>query len=294
MTVETRAKIGVLCGTDFSPLAAKAATVAGLWSRRLGGEVHLLHAGVPTRQGWDTTWERNQLAMEASRLQDLGVSVAGADVVIGHPDEVLAEAAARLAADLVVLGATGHRLADRWLLGSVAARTARESPVPVLVVRGLEPFVAWLEGKRALRVVAGYERGESAAHALRWAADLPRLGAVDLTVVQLVLPGTENRRLNVSGPGIGVELSPESKGQLLEELRLAVAPLVGDVPARLTVAPALGRTDIHLVLEAQQAEADLVVVGSHQRKGFQRWWQGSVSSGVLHAAPMSVAVVPCR
>ena len=284
----------VLCGTDFSPLAEKAATLAGLWSRRLGGELHLLHAGVPTHRGWDNAWEQSQLGKEVHRLRDLGVSVAGMDMVVGNPDEVLVKEAAERAADLVVVGAIGHRLHERWLVGSVAARTARESPVPVLVVRDAEPFVAWLDGKRSLRVVAGYERGESAEHALRWAADLRHLGTVDLIVVQLVLPGTENRRLQVAGPGIGVELSPESERQLLEELRLAVAPLIGEVAARLAVKPALGRRDIHLVLEAQDAEADLVVVGSHQRKGFQRWWQGSVSSGVLHAAPMSIAVVPYR
>jgi nucleotide-binding universal stress UspA family protein len=129
---------------------------------------------------------------------------------------------------------------------------------------------------------------------VRWAAHLTDLGAIDLTVLQLVLPETENRRLQVSGPGTWIKLSPETMRQLHEELRLAVAPLIGELPARLTVKPALGRTDIPLVLEAQDAEADLVVVGSHQRKGFQRWWHGSVSSGVLHGAPMSVAVVPYR
>jgi nucleotide-binding universal stress UspA family protein len=216
------------------------------------------------------------------------------EVVVGDPDEVLVEQAGRRAADLVVLGAVGHRLPERLLLGSVAARTARESPVPVLVVRDSTPLVAWLEGQRPLMVVAGYERGESAESALRWAAHLTRVGPIDLTVVQLVVPDVENRRLHVSGPGAAIALSQESLRQLREELRLAVAPLIGDLPARLTVKPALGRTDIPLVEEAQKAAADLIVVGSHQRKGFQRWWHGSVSSGVLHAAPMSVAVVPYR
>ncbi len=284
----------VLCGTDFSPLAEQAATVAGLWSRRLGGEVYLLHAGVPTQRGWDSTWERSELAKEADRLRGLGVTVAGMEVVVGDPDEVLVAEADRRGADLIVLGAVGHRLAERWLLGSVAARTARESTVPVLVLRSAEPFLAWLDGKRPLRVFAGYERGESAENALRWVAGLTRTGAVDLTVVHLVRPGIENRRLEEVGTGMGLELSPESRRQLLEELRVAVAPLIGELPARLTVVPALGRTDVPLVLEAQGTDADLVVVGSHQRKGFQRWWQGSVSSGVLHAAPMSVAVVPYR
>lgn len=284
----------VLCGTDFSPHADKAATVAAHWSRRLGGEVQLLHATEELHKGGDPARDRTRLDKEAKRLTELGAKVAAAEVIVGDPDAVLVEVAGRPLTGLVVLGAVGHRLPERLLLGSVAARTARASPAPVLVVRSANPFLAWLEGTRPLRVVAGYQPGESAANALRWAAALVSLGAVDLTVVHLVLPGAENRRLEVSGPGIGIDLTPESRGQLLAELRHAVAPLIGDLAARLTVKPALGRTDIHLVLEAEESEADLLVVGSHQRKGFQRWWQGSVSSGVLHAAPMSVAVVPYR
>ena len=281
----------IVCGTDFTPLALEAATVAGLWSRRSQGELHLVH-GLGQGGDRDTTLERGELAKEERRLQELGISVASMGVATGDPDRVLIAEAARRAADLVVLGAVGHRLAQRWLLGSVAVRTARESPVPVLVVRAAAPFEAWLGGSRPLQVVAGFEPGESAQNALRWAADLRRLGSVDLTVVQLVLPGPENRRVEATGPGIGLELRPEAVNQLIAELRLAVAPLIGDVSARLTVKPALGRTDIHLVLAAEEVKADLVVVGSHQRQGFQRWWHGSVSSGVLHGAPMSVAVVP--
>ena len=38
--------------------------------------------------------------------------------------------------------------------------------------------------------------------------------------------------------------------------------------------------------------ADLVAVGTHQRRGLGRWWYGSVSQGVLHTASMNVACVP--
>jgi nucleotide-binding universal stress UspA family protein len=284
----------VLCATDFSPLAAQAATVAGLWSRRSDGDVRLIHAGTDASLPGESAREWNVLAKEAHRLQQLGATVVGADVVVGLPDVVLLDEAARQQADLVVLGAVGHRLGERWMFGSVAARTARESPVPLLVIRDSSPFQAWLHGSRTLRVVAGYERGESANNALRWTAGLTRLGVMDLTVIHLVLPGPENRRTEAAGPGMGIELRPETERRLLEELRNAVRPLIGEVSAHLMVKAALGRRDIHLVLQAEELHADLLVVGSHQRKGFQRWWQGSVSSGVLHAASMSVAVVPYR
>lgn len=282
----------ILCGSDFSPLAMEAAAIAGLWSRRVGGEMHLLHAHV-AHLG-DPAGERGRLASEAHRLQGLGAPLTGAEILTGDPDEVLTEEARRRAADLIVLGATGHRMAERWFLGSVAARTARDSAVPVLVVRDAGPLEAWLSGERPLRVVTGFEKEGSAAAALRWAAGLAHVGAIDLSVVHLVLPPEENQRVEAAGPGAGIALRPEAERLIQEELRLAVAPLIGDVPARLVVQGALGRRDFHLVMAAQEAAADLLVVGSHQHKGFHRWWTGSVSSGVLHAAPMSVAVVPYR
>lgn len=283
----------IVCGTDFSAPGQQAATVAGLLARQTGGELHLIH-GLGPRRRWDFTAERTELENEGRRLQEQGVAVTGINAVWGDPNVVMIEEATRWGAELIVLGATGQRLADLTLLGSVASRTARESPVPVLVVRDAAPFVAWLEKSAPLRVLTGFERGESTNHALRWAASLRRLGTVNLTVAQLVTPGLENRRAEASGPGAGIELHPSTRSQLLEELRLATAPAIGDISATLTVKPAIGRTDIHLVQEAEGMHADLVVVGSHQRKGFQRWWHGSVSSGVVHGAPMSVAVVPYR
>ena len=60
----------------------------------------------------------------------------------------------------------------------------------------------------------------------------------------------------------------------------------------LHLEPNLGRVDSALIQFARERAHDLLVVGSHQRQGFQRLWQTSVSRGVLHHAPMGVAVVP--
>ena len=53
-----------------------------------------------------------------------------------------------------------------------------------------------------------------------------------------------------------------------------------------------GRPDPQLIEFAKDAEADLMVVGTHQRHGVERFWLGSVSRRILHDAPMSVACVP--
>jgi nucleotide-binding universal stress UspA family protein len=50
--------------------------------------------------------------------------------------------------------------------------------------------------------------------------------------------------------------------------------------------------DAQLIGLATKAQADLIVVGTHQWHGLSRLQHGSVSRGILHHAPMSVACVP--
>lgn len=284
----------ILCGTDFSPLAGRAAGVAGLMARAGGRKLHLVHAVRPPSEGVGPVPgapDRARLEDAASRLRELGIEVTE-DIVWGEPDEALVREAGRIEAGLIVLGAIGHRRMDRWLLGSCAERTAREAPVPVLVIRDDRPFEEWLVRGRPLRILAGCEPGASSNAAVAWAGSLAALGPVDVVVTRLVVPGPENRRAGEAGPGMGVSLYPETQATLLQELGARTTELLGGVSARLQVNPAIGRLDQHLVSVAEEAGTDLVVVGSHHREGFRRWWHGSVSSGVLHAAPMSVAVVP--
>jgi nucleotide-binding universal stress UspA family protein len=290
----------ILCGTDFSPHAAQAVRVAGLIARGSGQRLHLVHvlpAGVSHPAGDsppdETGRARQRLASEAELMAPAGFQM-DTEVLNGRPDEVLVESARQLHASLIVVGAVGHHAIDRWLVGSCAERTAREAPVPALVVREARPFEEWLVNGRTFRVVVGCEAGPSSDAALAWAGTLGKIGAIELIVTRLVFPGEENRRVGAAGPGMGVTLSPAAEAGLLEELRGRTTSLLGDVKARLKVIPGLGRIDRHLVIAAEELGGDLVVVGSHQREGFRRWWHGSVSSGVLHAAPMSVAVVPVR
>jgi nucleotide-binding universal stress UspA family protein len=267
-------------------------------ARGLGQRLHLVHvqpegplpAGDLPRPGL-TDQARQLLVTEAEGLQQLGLEVV-TEVLSGRPDEALVERARQLPAALIVVGAVGHSAVERWLLGSCADRTAREAPMPVLVVRQARPVEEWVTHRRALRVVVGCEVGPSSDQALAWVGTLARIGTIELTVTRLVLPGEENSRAGLSGPGMGIRLFPAAEAALLEELRSRKVSILGDLEARLQVIPALGRIDRHLVTAAEALGADLVIVGSHQREGFRRWWHGSVSGGVLHAAPMSVAVVP--
>jgi nucleotide-binding universal stress UspA family protein len=72
-----------------------------------------------------------------------GVKVAGAqagldvitETVEGVPSEAILEYSATHRIDLVVMGTQGRTGVDRFVMGSVAERVVRQSPVPVLTVR---------------------------------------------------------------------------------------------------------------------------------------------------------------
>lgn len=291
----------IVCGTDFSPNAAHAAEAAVALARRTGDAVDLvcatgsaLHlAALPdTSHGIvdPRALRTGQLASEVARWRDAGVAL---DAVLDPepPAEALVRRGTRDDTRLVVIGAVGHALLSRLLVGSIAERVAMASPAPVLVVREGTAWRGWGARERPLRAVVAFDQGASARGALAFAAWLASLGDVQLTICWVVHPGFENERAGATGPGSGLELTPATQAALHAELERDTA---GRVPAgtALHLEANMGRIDHALAQVARTVQADLLIVGSHQRQGWERLWEGSVSRGVLHHAPVDVAVVP--
>ena len=277
----------ILCGTDFSENARRAANVAAALAKRLGVPLRLVHASVIP--GMLRTDE--DLRTEAQRLHGAGADLT-AEVIEGDADQVLAQAAQQYAARLVVVSSLGRSAPARWLLGSVAERTAESSPVPTLVVRDATPLEAWARGERALKVFVGADFTASSDAALRWIAELREIGPCEVVVGFVGWPPEEAARLGVSG-AIGLSGNVPAIQRVLErDVREKVARVLGGENVEVRVVGNWGRTDAPLVEMAVEAQADLVVVGTHRWHGLERLRHGSVSRGLLHHAPMSVACVP--
>ena len=193
---------------------------------------------------------------------------------------------------MVVVASLGRRAPERWLMGSVSERIAERSPVPTLVVRQSEAMVAWAREGRPLRVVCGYDFTTTADAALRYVRELRRIGPVELTVVQVNWPFEDERRLGLSASVLVGTNPPEMQAVLERGLRERVAELLGKEKVSIRIEPGLGRPDFSLVALARAERADLVIVGAHQWRGVDRFWNVSTSRGILHHAPMSVLVVP--
>jgi nucleotide-binding universal stress UspA family protein len=290
---------GILCGTDFSDRAREAADAAAAIAKQMGERLFLVHAvELPHLGGtraaalkWLTTSRKRDLRRAAADLRKTGIRVEER-VEVGAPDEVLVHLARTLSSRLVVVSSLGRRGAERWLLGSVSERTAQQAVAPTLVVREPGPLIHWAAGKRPLKIFVCFNCTETSDAALRWVKDLSRIGRCDLVIGFLDWPPEEWARLGAGGALPFGGNPPEVQAALERDVRARATEALGEMPFRLRVEANWGRPDARLGEMASEEGADLIVVGSHQYQGFERVWHASISRGLLHAASMSVAVVP--
>jgi len=277
----------IICGTDFSEPSRIAADAAVSLAKKFGAPLRLVHASeiaaAPLTQ--------EHLQTEASRLQDIGTDLT-TEIIEGAADEALVHTAQQHDARLIVVSSLGRRAPSRWIIGSVAERTAESATVPTLVVRDAKPFEAWARGERALKVLVGTDFTASSDAALRWVAELQKLGPCEVTAAYADWTPEEASRLGVHG-SIGLVKNPGAVQRILErDVKAKVTALLSEENVRITVQGGWGRTDAQLVGIAVKAQADIIVIGTHQRHGLSRLGHVSVSRGILHSAPMNVVCVP--
>lgn len=289
----------ILCGTDFTAGADAAVEAARAIAARTGGTLRLVHvsdrgdATAADAPGAVDASLQPRLEAMAARLAHDGVAPEVA-VVRGNPDEAIDADAKRIGADLIAVGALGRRARSAWRLGSTADRIAQQAPCAVLVVRAAEPFSAWARGDRPLRIVVGIDGTPTSEPTLRWVARLAASGPCTLVGAHVYWPPEARERLKLSGPiPIGKD-HPEVDAAIERDLRARIGAVIGNAKMELRTVGGLGRVADHLVEIAAEERADLIAVGSQQRSGFDRLWHGSISRGVIDAAPENVLCVPSR
>lgn len=140
----------ILCPVDFSETSANALRFAAQIAPCGGAKIIAAYANwfeAPpyfTESGMEDLKrqfqeasrdsERSLKAFVGSTLNEAadGIEIR---VVEGSPADAIQKIAADVQAGLIVMGTHGRTGLNRWMLGSVAERVLRESPVPVLTVR---------------------------------------------------------------------------------------------------------------------------------------------------------------
>jgi nucleotide-binding universal stress UspA family protein len=155
--------LNILAAADFSPASEDAVAIAADLSRSDHGRLHLLHV-VPSvqvpytmepvvfdfsdfvRQSVDRAHRQFAALAARHRIDHERLTTA---VVNGPPAAEILRYAKDHAIDLLVLGAHGHGVIDRLLIGSVADRVARHAPCAVLLVPPVTRGPATVESQAA-------------------------------------------------------------------------------------------------------------------------------------------------
>lgn len=289
----------IVCGTDFSAMTREAVDVAAGIARRLETGLVLIHvaeysgmaAVEPGLFEEARAQKQADCEKEAARLRNLGTEVE-IKLLSGSAFDELVTAAVTCKGRFVVVGATGHGLARRLLVGSVAERTAETSPIPTLVLRPGSRFEGWLRGEYPLKILVGYDFSPASDVALRWVNELQGIAPCETTVLHINWPPDEANRLGYQG-SLPLNKNPSEIQDLLQrDLAEHVALRLPPENVTVAVEPSWGHPEAHLFERIEREKIDLVVVGTHRRHGWDRLQFGSVSRSILHHAQASVAVVP--
>lgn len=228
------------------------------------------------------------LEEDAQPLREAGWAVS-TTALLGNPRHGLSKTASEWKADLVMLGSHGRGAFSRLLLGSTAQAVLRHATCSVEIVRAKEKGHAERVGMRVLIPTDGSEYAQMALHAV---AERPWPGGSEFLIIACpefpVIVGEypyyapEQMTELAKGSEMHAAESATGGADLLSKAGLRVSRQVTeakDTPSRAILAA------------ADSWEADLIVMGSHGRRGFDRIVLGSVSESVAMHARCSVEVV---
>ena len=134
--------VRILCATDFSVSADRAATVAATLAVRRAATLLLVHAAQSSGPKVLGPAER-RLEAEAARLRVLGATVEPVLLRQPPPARALLHYIRAESPSLVIVSSTPKGPADRWAFGSLSEEIAQSSPVPTLLLQNEDPFRTW-------------------------------------------------------------------------------------------------------------------------------------------------------
>ena len=282
----------IAAGVDWSDEAFAAVEQIGLLYRP--DDVVLIHgvdlgvlqspivAGAVNLQGYD---EFRQALMDAGRqaiercrtLLPAETPSIRTMCEVQHPAAFILDSAAAVKADLIAMGTHDHSRVTEVFAGSISHRILLHATVPTLIVKG--------KARPVSRVLLAVEGREDAIRLHTWLTSHPFKHPVAVTILSVVPSLQLLDPLVMGGLEDWSEIGKRYAEQVVNDTAQALAG--PDFAVSTDVRPG---DPVTTVCEVGNSH-DLIVVGSHGRKGLDRFLLGSVSHGIVHRAGCSVLVV---
>ncbi len=213
-----------------------------------------------------------QITPFAKRLEEIGIP---AKVVVARGDarHLIPFFARKWFSDLIFVRAHVRKGLTHWMLGSVARAVVTATPCSVQIVRdvGRDRTLTLQSGRRVLLATDGSKTSAAAAQAVAgrpWPTE------------------SKFRIVSVEEPWVIKSSRRES-----QEAVTTAEQVLASAGFKASGEVLSGNAKEVILEDARKWGADLIVVGSHGRRGFKRFLLGSVSETVAMNAHCSVVVV---
>ena len=152
------------------------------------------------------------------------------------------------------------------------------------------------------KVLIGIDDSKHAEHAAEYGFDIARKFGAEVGLVNIIEPviipqnpGGMDPIMGASMVGAGIEemeILDIQKSQSENTFDRIIKELSGGMP--VTHFTEYGSSADGIISCSKEFKADLIVIGTHSRTGFDRLFMGSVSEHVVRHAEVPVLVVPMK
>ena len=237
-------------------------------------------------EGYDAAAVRREMrrrgeeitAVAVERLQQLGIP-AEVSIIRGNANFLISFAAKQWRADLILIRAHNRTDFRNWLLGSVARSVVESAPCSVEVVR----TTGKSQPAKAMRILLATDGANASLAAAHTVANTLWPEGSEVNVVSVVNPMIYSLEEIGLLPDKRTSWAHRAIGQAVRVLKGTGLIVSGEVTA--------GRTAQQIIGRAENWRADLIVVGTHERRGLKRILLGSTSATVARLANCSVKVI---
>jgi nucleotide-binding universal stress UspA family protein len=284
----------ILLATDCSREAARAQEVAVFLAKTCRAKLDILTV-LEAPPGMDTEFQVNQvyleqLEKEAGRVVDRVVGEAGGcgvetrvSISRGMPVQQINDTARTMKNDLIVMGTRGRTGLSHVLLGSTAEGVVRGAPCPVLTVRSA---AAAYQPIRVTRILVAVDFSDCSLEAMEYTVQAAGEFSASVTILHVIEPASYGLDFTLSHAGDAKRTAEALEKRLGEYTALFKGQGIAAQHQLRSGAPGAVIPDV-----VRDVEADLVIMGTHGRRGFSHLVSGSVAEAVLRTVPCPVLTV---
>jgi|CXWL01.1.fsa_nt_gi nucleotide-binding universal stress UspA family protein len=292
----------IVLATDFSTSADRAREWAVYLATALKAELDVLHV-MEIYPGMDVEYPVNAAYLDYTRKEaatqlaqvvtHIGsrVTVAGAEVLMGMPSAHIIAYAEKQQAELVVMGTQGRTGLAHVFLGSTAERVVKGAPCPVCTVRdpGSSGGPSASVPVSVRRILLSLDWSACSQAAVDYATDLACTLKAAVTVLHVLEPVTYGLDFTLGHS----EEREQSRQRAIERAQQVVHALgIRGVSADQDIRGGLPADSI--VDAVRTRDCQMIVMGTHGRRGWSHLAYGSVAEAVLRRAQCPVLTVRCQ